>query len=1092
MSDKFYRVPIERLYNWIIAEEKENRIFGLYKELLFTPKNSDPFRMQRYGQLLETPLGVAAGPHTQMAHNIILSWLVGSRYIELKTVQTLDELEVTKPCIDMEDEGYNCEWSQELKIKDSYDEYLNAWILIHVLKHEFGWDESEAGFIFNLSVGYNLEGLLKPNVQWFFDKMNNCKIEKDEKIDLLSKYYPEIHKIIIPDQISNNITLSTMHGCPSDEIEKIGRYLIEERKLHTAIKLNPTLLGPERLRFILNDKLGYEVTVPDEAFEHDLKYDDALSMIRSLQKCSNDNNVEFGLKLTNTLESLNKTNWLPQKEGMVYTSGRALHPISINLAEKLQSDFKGELDISFSAGIDAFNVSDTLACNLKPITICSDLLKPGGYLRMTQYFEEIEKNFKNFSVSNIDQFITKIANKEDVSKAGLTNLRKYSVAVLGQKEYHKSAFPYENIKTNRELTVYDCIHAPCIEACAVDQDVPEYMYHTANGDFDKAFKVILKDNPLPNITGNVCDHLCQTKCTKMNYDNSLLIKGIKRFNSEKFEGKLDLVIKEKNEVKVSVLGAGPSGLSCAYFLALEGFDVDVFESKPFAGGMASDSIPYFRITDKQIKDDIDIIESLGVNFHYDQHVSKELFAEISKNSEYVYIGIGAQKGRKLNIEGEQFENVYDQLSFLSKVRRNGNVDLGKKVAIIGGGNSAVDAARTANRLVGKDGNVAVVYRRTISEMPADPEEIKALVDEGIYIFELAAPLSIQNNENQLELSCIKMELGEPDDSGRRRPIPIKDSEFSMKFDSIITAIGQDTVLDFLDEEKLVLNKDNETQYKNVFSGGDATRGADSLINAIGDGKDAAYNIINKVNNNLKLTTEVSQDKLTQAEFQKKQAYRKYGTNMPEISLAQRDNFNLVHPNLSNEEAIAEAQRCLYCNDICNICIGVCPNFANVSFQAEKVSIPIYSISFNNTITKTINSHLNIEQTNQIFNIGDFCNECGNCNTFCPTNGAPYITKPKFYLTEESFNSEDNCYYIGNDILKFKNSDNLESVSIKDDLFTYESETLLVIFNRYNYEIVDVKPKGKRLNNISLDKAAEMMYLLSNLNDFSIFSNTIVS
>lgn len=1088
MSDKFYRIPIDRLYNWISAEEKENRIFGLYKELLFKPKSTDPYRMIRYGQLLETPLGVAAGPHTQMAHNIISSWLVGARYIELKTVQTLDELEVTKPCIDMEDEGYNCEWSQELKVEDSYDEYLNAWILMHVLKHKFGWDETESGFIFNLSVGYNLEGILKPNVKWFFDKMDNCKTEKDEKIDLLSKYYPDIHKIKIPDQISNNITLSTMHGCPSDEIEKIGKYLIEERKLHTTIKLNPTLLGPERLKFILNTKLGYEVIVPDEAFEHDLKYEDALIMIKSLQKCAKENNVEFGLKLTNTLESLNKTNWLPQKEGMVYTSGRALHPISINLAEKLQSDFDGELDISFSAGVDAFNVSDTLACNLKPITVCSDLLKPGGYLRLTQYIEEMDKNFIQLKTNTIDEFITKIADKKDVIKSGLTNLRKYSVAVLDQKAYHKSAFPYDNIKTNRELTVYDCIHAPCIEACAVDQDVPEYMYHTANGNFDKAFKVILEDNPLPNITGNVCDHLCQTKCTKMNYDNSLLIRGIKRFNSEKFDGKLDLVIKKQNGIKVSVLGAGPSGLSCAYFLALEGYEVEVYESKPFAGGMASDSIPYFRITDKQIKDDIDLIKSLGVKFYFNKHISKELFEEIKEKSDYVYIGVGAQKGKNLNIDGEDLDNVLDQLTFLSKVRRNGNVDLGKTVAIIGGGNSAVDAARTSNRLVGKNGNVAVVYRRTISEMPADPEEIKALVDEGIHIFELAAPLSINKIDTQLELNCIKMELGDPDDSGRRRPIPIKNSEFSMKFDSIVTAIGQDTIVDFLPDDKLIMSKNNETQYENIFSGGDATRGADSLINAIGDGKDAAFNIMKKANNKTKIEKVEPKEKLSQAAFQKKQAYRQYGSKMPEIGLDERDNFNLVHPNMSDEEAIAEAQRCLYCNDICNICIGVCPNFANVSFQAEKVSIPIYSINVNGSVTKLITDHLDIEQTNQIFNIGDFCNECGNCNTFCPTNGAPYITKPKFYLTEESFNNEDNCYYIGDNVIKYKSSGTVDTMQMNSDSFSYESDAMVVTYNRDNYKIEEVKTKSNKQNNYTLDKAAEMMYLLANLNDFSVFKN----
>ena len=1088
MSDKFHRIPIERLYNWIIADEKEGKFFGIHKELLYYPQKENLFSLYRYKQLLETPLGVAAGPHTQMAHNIIASWLVGARYIELKTVQTLDELEVTKPCIDMEDEGYNCEWSQELKIKDSYDEYLNAWILIHLLKHKLGFDESESGFIFNLSVGYNLEGILKPNVQWFFDKMNNCKVEKDLKIELLSKYYPEIKNIHIPDQISNNITLSTMHGCPSDEIEKIGIYLIQEKKLHTTIKLNPTLLGPERLRFILNDKLGYKLTVPDEAFEHDLKYEDALNMIKSLQNCANDNNVEFGLKLTNTLESLNTTKWLPQTEGMVYTSGRALHPISINLAEKLQSDFKGELDISFSAGVDAFNVSDTLACNLKPITICSDLLKPGGYLRLTQYFDELERNFALSGSSNIEEFIIKIGNKNDVKKSGLANLRKYSVSVLDQKVYHKSAFPYDNIKTKRELTAYDCIHAPCIEACAVDQNVPEYMFHTANGAFDKAYKVILKDNPLPNITGNVCDHLCQTKCTKMNYDNSLLIRGIKRFNAEKFEGNLDLIVKEKNGINVAILGAGPSGLSCAYFLALEGFDVTIYESKPFAGGMASDSIPYFRISDEQIKADIDIIKSLGVQFHFDQQVDKSLFAKINEENNFIYIGIGAQKGKELEIPGENLPNVRDQLTFLSEVRRNGKINIGTKVAIIGGGNSAVDAARTSKRLVGKDGSVAVVYRRTISEMPADPEEINALVEEGIYILELAAPLSISEVNNQLNLLCQKMELGTPDNSGRRRPIPIEGTEFTLGFDSIITAIGQDTILDFINNEKLIINEKGETQFKNIFAGGDATRGADSLINAIGDGKDAAINIINKTVDNYSLKIQEEPDKLNSIQFQKKQAYRKYGNKMPELGLNERDNFNLVHPNLSDAEAIAEAQRCLYCNDVCNICIGVCPNFANVSFQAEKVSIPIYTINLNGNVSSSITDYLNIEQTNQIFNIGDFCNECGNCNTFCPTNGAPYITKPKFYLTEESFNNENDCYYIGNDVIKFKSSGKLDTMIIDVDSFVYESENVTAIFNRNNYELIDIKLKNEKLNNIRLDKAAEMMYLLSNLNDFSIFKN----
>lgn len=1082
MSDKFYRIPIERLYQWIIEEEEQGRIFGIFKENLYNPLSNNHLKMIRFGKMLDTPLGVAAGPHTQMAQNIIASWLCGARYIELKTVQTLDELEITKPCIDMEDEGYNCEWSQELKIQDSFDEYLNAWIIIHLLNYKFGWGYNP-GVIFNLSVGYNLEGILKPNVQWFFDKMNNCKSEKDKKIEIISQFYPDIFRIEIPNQISNNITLSTMHGCPADEIESIGKYLITDRKLHTAIKLNPTLLGPERLRFILNQKLGYNISVPDEAFEHDLKYSDAIEMIKNLSSCAKDNNVEFGLKLTNTLESLNSTNWLPENEKMVYTSGRALHPISINLAEKLQSDFKGELDISFSAGVDAFNVSDTLACNLKPITVCSDLLKPGGYLRLTQYFEELNNNFGEHNAKSIDEFIIKISDKQDIIKAGLSNLRKYSLAVLDQRQYYKAAFAYENIKTERELTPYDCIHAPCIEACAVDQNVPEYMYHTSKGDFDKAYKVILHDNPLPNITGNVCDHLCQTKCTKMNYDNPLLIRGIKRFNSEKFSHNPEIVIKDKNGIKVSVLGAGPSGLSCAYFLALEGFDVSLYESKPFAGGMASDSIPFFRITDEQINADIELIKALGVKFYFNQHVDKKLYSKIKKESDFIYIGIGAQKGKKLNIEGESLSNVHDQLTFLAKVRRKEDIKLGKKVAIIGGGNSAVDAARTSKRLVGKDGNVAVVYRRTIKEMPADIEEIKALVEEGIYVLELASPLSISDNHNQLELLCQKMKLGEPDESGRRRPEPIPDSEFSMAFDSIITAIGQDTDLSFFDDDELKIDKNGETSYKNIFAGGDATRGADSLINAIADGKDAAVKIIQRVNSYFRFTPSEQENKLSLAQYQKKQAYREYGIKLPEISLDKRNDFDLVHPNLTDLEAVKEADRCLYCNDICNICIGVCPNFANVSFEAEKMMVPIYEINIDSNIKSKVYDYLNLEQVHQILNIGDFCNECGNCNTFCPTNGAPYITKPKFYLTEESFNSENNCYYLSGNLIKYKSDAALEQLEFKSNKFIYSSENIKVTFTN-DFEILSIEGSESYYR---LDKAAELYYLLYNLRGFSIFS-----
>ncbi len=176
MHQPFTCCRIDQLLKWIIEEEKAGQIFGIHKDLFFVPHGDDVFRMERYGQTLETPLGVAAGPHTQLSQNIISAWLTGARYMELKTVQTLDELDVTRPCIDMSDEGYNCEWSQELKLDQSFSEYLNAWIIIHVLKDKFKWGDPDIrGFIFNMSVGYNLEGILTSNVQLFLDRMRDCQ-----------------------------------------------------------------------------------------------------------------------------------------------------------------------------------------------------------------------------------------------------------------------------------------------------------------------------------------------------------------------------------------------------------------------------------------------------------------------------------------------------------------------------------------------------------------------------------------------------------------------------------------------------------------------------------------------------------------------------------------------------------------------------------------------------------------------------------------------------------------------------------------------------------------------------------------------------
>ena len=342
MSDRFHPISMEQLAAWAFTElEEKESLFGIPQSAFFVPTGGDRFKTEKYGCKLETPFGVAAGPHSQMAQNIIVAWACGSRFLELKTVQTLDELEVNKPCIDLEDEGYNVEWSQELKVYESFDEYLRAWILIHALHHKLGFPGDSPGMIFNMSVGYNLDGILKPNVQWYLDVMRDCSAYKTGYVDIVAQWYPEVRQIEIPDEISNTITLSTMHGCPPDEIEQISSYLLDKRELHTSVKCTPTLLGAERVRSIINDELGYtDISVPDEAFGHDLKYEDAVPMLHNLRRLAQQKGLVFGVKLTNTLEVENARDTFDSDE-MMYLSGRALHAVTTKSPAKSKQQLHG-------------------------------------------------------------------------------------------------------------------------------------------------------------------------------------------------------------------------------------------------------------------------------------------------------------------------------------------------------------------------------------------------------------------------------------------------------------------------------------------------------------------------------------------------------------------------------------------------------------------------------------------------------------------------------------------------------------------------------------------------------------------------------
>lgn len=1051
-TDRFTPLDAATLLRWMQHDLPNKQLFGIDRELFFMPKPDDPFRMERYGKVLETPLGVAAGPHTQLAQNILSAWLCGARYIELKTVQVLDELNVAKPCIDMADEGYNCEWSQELKLDQSFEEYLKAFVLLYVLRDMLNLPvEAEPGkgpgFIFNMSAGYNLEGIKSPAVQRFLDRMENAEEDVKRIKAGLAPLYPAIEKMPIPARLSDNLTVSTMHGCPPDEVESIGRYFITERKYNTTIKLNPTLLGPERLRDILNTQLGYDVCVPDEAFGHDLKYNDGVAIIRNLAAAAETAGVAFGLKLTNTLETANEKQNLPRSEGMVYMSGRSLHPISINLAERLQQEFDGKLDIAFSAGVDTFNVADTLACGLRPITMSSDILKPGGYGRLHQYLDTLRAEMRKAGAHTIAEW--EKSRSPIAGNPGFANLVSYAAAVLGKRSrYHKERFPYVSVKTERPLPRFDCAAAPCMSGCPAEQDIPRYLDAVARGDFELAWRVITATNPFPNVQGMACNHQCQSRCTRINYDKPLMIREVKRFVAEKMAEAASGVPAAQTGKRAAVIGAGPAGLSCARFLAAQGVEVHLYEEKPVLGGMAGDAIPAFRLTGDSLRRDIDAILKLGVRLHKDTPVDAALFDTLAEENDAVYIAVGAQESLPLGIPGEDAAGVLDQLSFLSAVRRCEPTGIGSHAVVIGAGNSAMDCARAARRLVGENGSVTIAYRRTRKEMPADIEEIEAALDEGVRIVELCAPEEVLADGGRVSgLRCRRMRLVPDPDGGRPRPVPT-DETFTLGADTLIVSIGQRVNAGFL-PGAMTLKADphtSQTSLPNVFAGGDAVRGAATLINAVADGRHAAETILARLGLSAQAATATPSDERRPDldGLRIRQATRVMGPALPERSPEDRLDFDPAIRTLTEEEAMDESRRCLQCDLVCNVCTTVCPNRANIALLSLPMPHPVQvAVRDGDGVRVETLSNRRLEQSYQIVNIADACNECGNCATFCPSAGAPYRDKPRIHLSRESFDNAPDGYLIASPArLEGKRGGKAFSLAAEKDAFVFESDALI--------------------------------------------------
>ncbi len=942
MSEIMRPMSIGHLMHWIMSEyEQKKSIFGIEKIV----KHENGQALPIYEEKIESPFGPAAGPNSQLAQNIVAAYVAGSRFFELKTVQVMDGADlaacISRPCIIAGDECYNCEWSTELYVPQAFAEYVKAWVACKLIAKEYNLGDPDA-FVFNMSVGYDLEGIKSPKVDKYINDMIEAKDTEvfKECINWALEHVNEFKNVDeeyirnISSNVSNSITESTLHGCPPAEIERIATYLITEKHLNTFIKCNPTLLGYEYARKRL-DGLGFDyIAFDDHHFVEDLQWADAVPMLHRLYDLCQEKGLEFGVKITNTFPVDVTRNELPSNE--MYMAGRALFPLSIHVARLLTDEFQGKLRISYSGGATIENIKELFDAGIWPITMATNILKPGGYQRMSQIADELME-----------------CGSERFSGVNVAALAAIDDGVEAKAMYRKPVKPLPERHVDKKLPLFDCFNAPCRNGCPIEQDIPAYLQAMVDGDAKKALEIILERNPLPFITGTICPHHCGDKCMRNYYEETLHIRETKLAAASQAYNEILPALKAEGSVagkKVAIIGGGPAGLAAATFLSRAGVAVTVFERKEQLGGVVRNVIPEFRITADSIDKDVELCKAYGAEFKLGAEVTsvKALKAEGYTD---VIVSIGAWKpGRSPLAYGE----VTDALEFLMEAKKNGaSMNIGKDVVVLGGGNTAMDVARAAKRLPGVE-HVRLIYRRTKRYMPADEEELQLAIEDGVEFLELLAPVGAENGK----LKCSVMELGAPDASGRRSPVDTGRTE-EYPADTIIAAIGEtiDTTLyaelgiEMDAKGRPVVDANMMTTEAGVYAVGDSRRGPATVVEAIADSAKAAAAIAG-----------ISYDKYAE-----------------ENIAADEKLYTAKKGVQSRDTGKTPDDRCLGCPTVCEVCTDVCPNRANVAI------------------------HVPGKCKAQIIHVDGMCNECGNCEVFCPYKGGrPYKDKFTLYWSEEDF------------------------------------------------------------------------------------------
>ena len=457
--------PLSHLLARLVHESAQRgAIYDLPRHRMYAGSAAD-LSVSLHGRRAASPIGPAAGPHTQLAQNLILAWLGGARVMELKTVQVNDTLNIPRPCIDVENVGYNVEWSQELRLQESLAEYAKGWLLIHALKklNPQGLRNDELDTLFDISVGYSLDGIKSPQVASWLDEMRDAS----PLLDKLRAELPRELRAHLPDEVpaelSGCVTLSTFHGCPPGEIERIVEHLFSRHQYHVVVKLNPTLLGFAQVEDLLCQKLGYkELRLSRQAFDSDLTWDDALQLVSRLRTAAQRAGCRLGVKFSNPLVVKNHKPFFPASEELMYLSGQPLHVLATLLAARFAEATAGQVPISFSGGIDQKNCADVVACGLLPVTVCTDLLRPGGYGRMARYLESLPDKLAQAGAATIADLVEK--------NGGMVKcLTDYAAKVVADPRYSAAKNSGSPRRVKSTLALFDCLSCDkCIAVCPND------------------------------------------------------------------------------------------------------------------------------------------------------------------------------------------------------------------------------------------------------------------------------------------------------------------------------------------------------------------------------------------------------------------------------------------------------------------------------------------------------------------------------------------------------------------------------------------------------------------------------------------------